>query len=162
MALALGLGMIRFLVVQHGSTCSERKGSIFNHSDTPNVSYTIDTITDTIRYTTTRHIEPDEELCIFYGRYLWFLPEGADGDAMVRDFAAAEVVDGWASLSMIDISPDAHRVLESNPSEIISEQDLPFTRVKIIPDDVEEEEPSAIRTSACRSNRPVRVSDVFI
>ena len=104
-------------------------------------------------------------MCIFYGRNLWFLPEGADGDAIVRDSPVAEVVDGWASLPTIDISADdthARHVLEGDPSEIVSEQDLPFTRVKIIPDDEEEEEPSAIRTSACCSNRPVRVSNISI
>ncbi|KZS99472.1 uncharacterized protein LAESUDRAFT_622207, partial [Laetiporus sulphureus 93-53] len=54
MALALGLG------------------SLFNHSQSPNVSYIINTKTESIRYTTMRRIETGEELCIFYGHKLWF------------------------------------------------------------------------------------------
>ncbi|KAH7922040.1 hypothetical protein BV22DRAFT_992990, partial [Leucogyrophana mollusca] len=56
MALALGLG------------------SLFNHSSSPNVSYTTDSREDRIRYTTTRLVDQDEELCIFYGHKLWFEP----------------------------------------------------------------------------------------
>ncbi|OSX60029.1 hypothetical protein POSPLADRAFT_1086915, partial [Postia placenta MAD-698-R-SB12] len=54
MALALGLG------------------SLFNHSSSPNVSYIIDTETESIRYTTIRAVTEGEELCIFYGHKLWF------------------------------------------------------------------------------------------
>ncbi|KAF8194232.1 cytidine deaminase-like protein [Pholiota molesta] len=52
MALALGLG------------------SLFNHSEAPNVSYTLDTKLDCIKYTTVHDVHPDEELCIYYGQNL--------------------------------------------------------------------------------------------
>ncbi len=55
-----------------------RIGSLFNHSDPPNVTYEIDLATDSIRYTTVRDIEPGEELCIFYGHNLWFQPVESD------------------------------------------------------------------------------------
>ncbi|UZJ57236.1 hypothetical protein CBS101457_006556 [Exobasidium rhododendri] len=43
-------------------------GSLFNHSyTTPNVSYTLDRATGTIRYTLMRDVMPEEELCISYG-----------------------------------------------------------------------------------------------
>jgi tRNA-specific adenosine deaminase 3 len=118
----------------------------------------MDTTADTIRYTTTRQIEPDEELCIFYGRDLWFSPDDTHRSAVIRDQPVNEVVDGWASLSTIEPPDDTHprRVSpEADPSEIIPEQDLPFTMVKITPDEEEEEEPNAIRTSACCPNIPI-------
>mmetsp|Transcript_2887 Transcript_2887/g.5932 ORF Transcript_2887/g.5932 Transcript_2887/m.5932 type:complete len:151 (+) Transcript_2887:3-455(+) len=47
-------------------------GSIFNHSDPPNVDYRLDKDAMTIRYYAARDIEADEELCIYYGANLWF------------------------------------------------------------------------------------------
>ncbi|KAI1307679.1 hypothetical protein EDD11_004460 [Mortierella claussenii] len=54
MALALGLG------------------SMFNHSNNPNVGFQRDFDHNLIRYTTLREIPPNEELCISYGLNLWF------------------------------------------------------------------------------------------
>ncbi|KAF9934896.1 hypothetical protein FBU30_010163 [Linnemannia zychae] len=54
MALALGLG------------------SMFNHSNTPNVGFQRDFENSLIRYSALREILPDEELCISYGPNLWF------------------------------------------------------------------------------------------
>ncbi|ORZ06171.1 hypothetical protein BCR41DRAFT_277275, partial [Lobosporangium transversale] len=54
MALALGLG------------------SMFNHSNMPNVGFQRDFNNKLIRYTTLREIQPNEELCISYGPNLWF------------------------------------------------------------------------------------------
>lgn len=54
MALALGLG------------------SLFNHSDQPNVSFKLNTQQYTIEYTTFRPIQQGEELCIFYGHQATF------------------------------------------------------------------------------------------
>lgn len=54
MALALGLG------------------SIFNHNNDPNVGWICDFHTRTIRYITLRDVKKGEELCISYGRELWF------------------------------------------------------------------------------------------
>ncbi|KAJ7644063.1 cytidine deaminase-like protein [Roridomyces roridus] len=114
MALALGLG------------------SLFNHSDSPNVSYTIDACTDSIRYIAARNIEPDEELCIYYGHNLWFDPAGAKA-AVPKDELDA---DGWGGLT--NLQPEI-------PSDdaIVPEEDLPFERFKPPP---EEETAESIRT----------------
>ncbi|KAI9497328.1 hypothetical protein BDB00DRAFT_757073 [Zychaea mexicana] len=47
-------------------------GSMFNHNTNPNVGYYRDFKNKVIRYTTTRDIEIDEEMCISYGSNLWF------------------------------------------------------------------------------------------
>ena len=47
-------------------------GSLFNHSQTPNLDYRIDHGQRIIRYFTARNILPDEELTIYYGQKLWF------------------------------------------------------------------------------------------
>ncbi|KXN88195.1 SET domain-containing protein 7 [Leucoagaricus sp. SymC.cos] len=120
MALALGLG------------------SLFNHSDQPNVSFALDTSTDSIRYTTTRDIEQDEELCIFYGHKLWFSPVGVS----VKDDAQAsheDYNDGWGGLSTIDYNeekiPRVNPFLNGDAAELISDEDLPFVRYKHPPDE---------------------------
>ncbi|KAH6911373.1 cytidine deaminase-like protein [Coprinopsis sp. MPI-PUGE-AT-0042] len=141
MALALGLG------------------SIFNHHDPPNVSFSLDTSTDSIRYTTTRDIQPAEELCIFYGHKLWFTPSEALSSTSPGP-GASEVEnrdDGWGGLSLVDPSEQegedglgsykGHLIqnpyMEGDPDEILPEEDLPFTRYKLPP---EEETPDTIRT----------------
>ncbi|KZT09334.1 uncharacterized protein LAESUDRAFT_675229 [Laetiporus sulphureus 93-53] len=156
MALALGLG------------------SLFNHSQSPNVSYIIDTKTESIRYTTMRRIETGEELCIFYGHKLWFdvMNDGAGSG----DVEEEEVDDGWGGLAGLNANErrseiedgswaksDAQSVdgreetFESllerqirefqggGPDEVVPEEQLPFTRVKLT-DDEEEEELSAVHT----------------
>lgn len=60
MALALGLG------------------SLFNHSKYPNVAFHLDRERQCIRYTLTRDVESDEELCISYGA--WGRQYEDDGD----------------------------------------------------------------------------------
>merc|ERR1719272_2577315 len=50
-------------------------GSLFNHSESPNLSYILDSKTDTIRFYTCRAIDAGEELFIFYGEDLWFDPQ---------------------------------------------------------------------------------------
>jgi tRNA-specific adenosine deaminase 3 len=57
-------------------------GSLFNHSATPNVSYTLHPETLTIHYQTTRPVATWEELCICYGDKLWF--EDANAGAQDR------------------------------------------------------------------------------
>ncbi|KAF9454762.1 cytidine deaminase-like protein [Macrolepiota fuliginosa MF-IS2] len=133
MALALGLG------------------SLFNHADPPNVSFTLDTSTDSIRYVTTRYIEPGEELCIFYGHKLWFSPAGAtaenDADGI---FQEDHNDDGWGGLSTVDYDESVESTSPINPfaggdpDELVFEGDLPFTRHKLPP---EEEEPDTVRTT---------------
>ncbi|KIK69616.1 hypothetical protein GYMLUDRAFT_236120 [Collybiopsis luxurians FD-317 M1] len=114
MALALGLG------------------SLFNHSNSPNVSYTLNPQTESIRYETVRDINEDEELCIFYGHKLWFDPVDTAVSA-----EAPEPEDGWGGLSAVRNNGD------SDPDEIVAEQSLPFTRLKPPP---EEEDLESVRT----------------
>ncbi|KAF8272827.1 hypothetical protein EI94DRAFT_1826683 [Lactarius quietus] len=106
MALALGLG------------------SLFNRSDTPNVSYTIDTATESIRFTTARAVELDEELCVRYNHDPSLSSEelGSNGSVELAD----------------DATPD--------PNEILLDDDLPFTRVKLTSDEDDEETAETVRT----------------
>ncbi|KAH9999627.1 cytidine deaminase-like protein [Russula compacta] len=136
MALALGLG------------------SLFNHSDSPNVSYTIDTATESIRYTTVRAVEADEELCIYYGPNLWFKPAGiSDGHTCTGTELAldADADDGWGSLSAVvgaGEAPPNCVLREDRPdrNEILPDEDLPFTRIKLTSDEDDEETLEAVRT----------------
>ncbi|KAI0755242.1 hypothetical protein C8Q80DRAFT_1266723 [Daedaleopsis nitida] len=139
MALALGLG------------------SLFNHAQRPNVSYTIDYATESIQYTTSRRILPDEELCIFYGHKLWFDPVDAT-DAGRRE-PSEEPDDGWGGLIAVEddgeeesgeISTSSiHALLDrsngGNPEQVVPEEKLPFRRLKLTPEEEEEEDMDAIR-----------------
>ncbi|KAI9061359.1 hypothetical protein FKP32DRAFT_1576160 [Trametes sanguinea] len=134
MALALGLG------------------SLFNHSQRPNVSYSIDTTTESIRYTTTRPIVIDEELCIFYGHKLWFDP--VDATDRVDAGVADDTDDGWGGLTNMggdESSTDAlddwlvDQYAEGDPDAAIPEEQLPFVRLKLTPEDEEEEDLESIR-----------------
>ncbi|KAJ7459772.1 cytidine deaminase-like protein [Mycena latifolia] len=123
MALALGLG------------------SLFNHSNSPNLSYTIDTSTDSIRYTTTRNVKLDEELCIYYGSNLWFEPAGRDAE---RPSSSPEKGDGWGGLSNVDIPQDSLPIFfDGSVDDVVPEEDLPFERFKPPP---EEETLNTVRT----------------
>jgi hypothetical protein len=72
-------------------------GSLFNHSNSPNVSYRVDTLHKTITYTSSyKYICKDEELCISYGSKLWF--EDADPKKNEDDSSDDEQqADGLAS-----------------------------------------------------------------
>ncbi|KAI0700031.1 hypothetical protein C8T65DRAFT_791195 [Cerioporus squamosus] len=142
MALALGLA-----------------GSLFNHSQRPNVSYSIDPATESIRYVTSRRVLPDEELCILYGHKLWFGPV----DAADRSQPSSELVDDspddpWCALpssgvddeddkgegpSKLDAMFDSFD--EGDPKQVVSDEELPFRRLKLTPQDEEEEEMDAVR-----------------
>ena len=150
MALALGLGALNCLSPHFGYLISANTGSLFNHSDSPNVSYSIDTATESIRYTTARAVDPDEELCIYYGSSLWFksveIPISGE-----RTRADTELVeeDGWGGLSaVVGEAPSPKRILEEmpNPNEILPDEDLPFTRVKLTSDEDDEETSETVRT----------------
>ncbi len=106
-----------------------RIGSLFNHSDPPNVTYEIDLATDSIRYTTVRDIEPGEELCIFYGHNLWFQPVESDSHP-------AEESDAEEPLPM-SANSQSH-------DDIVAEDNLPFFKIKPPPD---EGDLASIRTS---------------
>ncbi|KAG1745824.1 cytidine deaminase-like protein [Suillus paluster] len=118
MALALGLG------------------SLFNHSTHPNVTYTFDSAHECIRYTSTRRINPDEELCIFYGHKLWFDPSPFDqhGQSDFLDILA------------IDSEVDEAEPRNTGDSDVILEGEaLPFIWKKLQIDE-EEESMEDIRT----------------
>lgn len=126
-------------------------GSLFNHSQSPNVSFTLDPTTESIKYITTRQVEPDEELCIFYGHKLWF--DAIDAGPSYVPVPSQEPDDGWGGLGPLTdtvegpYSDEDEPVADDNPDEIILEENLPFTRVRITPDDEEEETLESIRTS---------------
>ncbi|KAI0264013.1 cytidine deaminase-like protein [Gloeopeniophorella convolvens] len=126
MALALGLG------------------SLFNHSDAPNVTYTIDASTESVRYTTTRAVEPNEELCIHHpGPNLWPEPVGASQHAPT-EVVAGNGCGGLSTVTSETSSPAPEIYPDGN--EIVPEEDLPFTRVKLTPDEDDEDTPETIRT----------------
>ncbi|KAI0084800.1 cytidine deaminase-like protein [Irpex rosettiformis] len=127
MALALGLG------------------SLFNHSQAPNVSYRLEPGTESIRYTTTRRIAPDEELCIFYGHSLWFQAVDIPNTVLAEEAPDDE----WGGLSRLqgEDEDDIYDVslTDGDPDDLILEHNLPFTRLKLI-DDEAEDELSAVQT----------------
>ncbi|KAF9481206.1 hypothetical protein BDN70DRAFT_912372 [Pholiota conissans] len=121
-------------------------GSIFNHSHSPNTSYTRDTKLDCIMYTTVHDVQPGEELCIYYGDNLWF----SDANAGSSKEDTPDLDDGWGGLTAVaeDEVANGHPEIvnpyaEGPQEEIIPEDDLPFTRFKLPP---EEEDPQSIRT----------------
>ncbi|KAG1772311.1 cytidine deaminase-like protein [Suillus occidentalis] len=128
MALALGLG------------------SLFNHSSHPNVSYTIDTAHDCIRYTSTRTINLDEELCIFYGHKLWFDPVGTT--ANLEPQVCLDQSDQSAFLDILAIDSEMDEAEQWNtkdPNDILEGEALPFIWKKLQIDE-EEESMEDIRT----------------
>jgi tRNA-specific adenosine deaminase 3 len=116
---------------------------LFNHADPPNVSFSLDLLTDSIRYTTTRNIFPDEELCIFYGHKLWFTPFRGQPPSeanMVADTFKEETEDPWDGLFELG---STNQTLDEDANEVVAEEDLPFT--KWIARNPEEDE-STLRT----------------
>ncbi len=117
-------------------------GSLFNHSKNPNVSYILDHDTESIKYTTARTITIGEELCIFYGHKLWF--ESTEDEESQR--TADEPDDGWGGLTSLQNESagqdtpvkDMWPLLIGNPDDVVPEEQLPFTRVKLIDDEDED------------------------
>ncbi|KAJ7095947.1 cytidine deaminase-like protein [Mycena belliarum] len=125
MALALGLG------------------SLFNHSNFPNLSYAIDTSSDSIRYTTTRNVKQGEELCIYYGSNLWFEP-ARPGAAGLSSNGRNDDDDEWGGLSRVEILPDSlPAFFQGSMDDTVQAEDLPFERFKPPP---EEETLETLRT----------------
>ncbi|KAI9568605.1 hypothetical protein HD554DRAFT_2022042 [Boletus coccyginus] len=110
MALALGLG------------------SLFNHAEDPNVSFSVDSARECIVYTSARTIQPDEELCIFYGHQLWFDP--IDG-APSRTSNVHENTDPWGGLADIQGYTEDDVTSASSDNDVVAEDDLPFTWKKL-------------------------------
>ena len=165
MALALGLGAPNLSIPMPYLGCPNfiHTGSLFNHSDSPNVSYSIDTATESIRYTTVRAVEPDEELCIFYGSNLWFKSTEtpiSEGERTRADTDTGLVDDGWGGLSAVTSeASSSKRVLEDmqKPNEILPDEDLPFTRVKLTSDEDDEETSETVRTGEHIPRFPARL-----
>ena len=98
-ALALGLGISLDVFYSYFLPSGQPMlGSLFNHSQTPNVSYNLDQDTQSIRFTTFRTISPGEELYICYGREedLWW----NRGAQSARPPSPPE--DHWQALSALD------------------------------------------------------------
>ena len=94
-------------------------------------------------------MSPGEELCIFYGSKLSFTPAEQSSNCSTHIAASEAQVDGddWGRSSVVEPVNDnlfVNPYLEGDPDEIIPEEDLPFTRLKLSP---EEEDVESIRTS---------------
>ncbi|KAG1774839.1 hypothetical protein EV702DRAFT_974229 [Suillus placidus] len=128
MALALGLG------------------SLFNHSSHPNVSYAIDPAHECIRYTSTRTVNPEEELCIFYSHKLWFDPVGT-----TENLGPQVCLDQIEQPEFLDILAVDSEVVEvepwdsGDPNDILEGEALPFIWKKLQIDE-EEESMKDVRT----------------
>lgn len=160
MALALGLG--RYF--DHPSSCrvlNGQVGSLFNHDQTPNVSFSLDRVTDSIRYTTTRDILPDEELCIFYGHKLWFEDVNAAQESSSAAVEADDLWGGLAAVSGFDAAADESEEEDGDSSTPVTEEDLPFVRVRITPDEEEEEDLESVRTGAVHFERSLCPADIL-
>lgn len=116
-------------------------GSLFNHSESPNVSFSIDTSSNTIRYTATRVVLSNEELCIFYGQRLWFQPTGASIDIPVAINGLGEELK-----TINSVFCDPNPFLEGYQDDHVPEAELPFHRTKVTPDDEEEDFEGSVRT----------------
>lgn len=102
-----------------------------------------------------RDVQPDEELCIYYGHNLWF----SAAQSATANAAVAEVDDGWGGLTAVVEDDEVYKSNEITnpyadgaPDEIISEDELPFTRFKLPP---EEEDAESIRTGTFCGGRRV-------
>ena len=104
-------------------------GSLFNRSDALLVSYPIDTANESIRFTTTRTVEPDEDLCVRYSQI--------EEESELADGGSSKLSSGEASNHV--------------PSNVQPERDpdhLPFIGVKLTSDEDDEEAAETIRTSS--------------
>ena len=133
---------------------------MFNHSQRPNVSYALDAATESIRYVTSRRVLPGEELCIFYGHRLWFDPvDAADRAEPCADpLLSGTPENPWGALPRVDDGDDDNRgegpsgldavvdaFADGDPDEVVPEEELPFKRLKLTPEEEEEEEMDAVR-----------------
>jgi len=100
------------------------------------VSYSVDTTRECIVYTSVRTIQPDEELCIFYGHQLWFDP--IDG-APSRTSDVDENTDPWGGLADIQGHSGDNVANASSDNDAVAEDDLPFTWKKLGLEKEEEE-----------------------
>lgn len=102
MAVALGIGAFAVSSLSRLSLPSHPAGSLFNHSASPNVTYSLDYSQYTISYRTAKPVQRGDELLIFYGHSVRFSHSDAAApqDAQVEDVETAE--DGWGGLGNLD------------------------------------------------------------
>ena len=115
-----------------------------NHDASPNVSFVLDTPTESIRYITSRKIHSGEELFIFYGHNLWFKSAGSS-EIFMNDVDES-TDDTWGGLN--EIREDENPYSNGKKDEVIPEEELPVVRTKITPDE-EEDASDTIATSMC-------------
>ncbi|GAA5904845.1 hypothetical protein JCM6882_003221 [Rhodosporidiobolus microsporus] len=92
-------------------------GSLFNHSSSPNVSYTLDPAQYTISYRAAKRIAAGEELCIFYGHNVSF----SGDDAPTSPFESERPDDGWGGLGGLDADASSSASASVHGSETGSE-----------------------------------------
>lgn len=103
MAVALGIGAsARLSFPGRPFSRSLSIGSLFNHSASPNVTYSLDYSQYTISYRTAKPVQRGDELTIFYGHSVRFANSdaAASTDVQAEDAEAAE--DGWGGLGNLD------------------------------------------------------------
>jgi hypothetical protein len=117
------------------------------------VSYTLDRATDSIRYTTTRLVEQDEELCIYYGHKLWFKPvEATARNPIVPDPGESAAEDVWGGMSALAADDLSSGDEQANPwaagdqRELVDEDAVPFDRIRTTPDELTEEDAASVQT----------------
>lgn len=104
-------------------------GSLFNHDTvSPNVSYALDKTKQVIRYTTKRHVDEGEELCIFYGHGVHF---GDKGELLVEKDPEAQQTEEEAITALESVNIHGGSTSVANASDnmhdpVIHPDDLPF------------------------------------
>jgi tRNA-specific adenosine deaminase 3 len=134
---------------------------MFNHSSSPNVSYTLKSTQEAIWYTTTRMIAENEELNIFYGHKLWFDDVAASQQNINLSLEEEDLAlpifgddfNGVSHQSSLDVKWSQLVVSYSSgrDDDIVNEEDLPFTRIRTIPMEPPEESPDDIMTGMLSS-----------
>lgn len=113
--------------------------------------YTLDSTNDCIRYTSTRSIKPDEELCIFYGHKLWFDPVN-----VIETIEPQPLLEQHSHSGFLDILATDNEAYEieplgpGDPNDILESDALPFVWKKLQIDE-EEETIENVRTSKFNS-----------
>ncbi|KAM0749917.1 hypothetical protein T439DRAFT_42353 [Meredithblackwellia eburnea MCA 4105] len=108
-------------------------GSLFNHSQSPNVSFELDTTGYVIRYRTFKKVEEGEELCIFYGHRTRF-----EGDGERERAEDSEEEEGGGLMSALNIVEHGEKKEKRKWDEdIVLFKDLEWEKVteKIDPED---------------------------
>ena len=106
------------------------------------MNFSLDSSSESIHYTTTRCIDAGEELCIFYGAKLWFETDRLPAESTMPETAADE----WGGLTGIEATDVEEGVaIVDGVDAIVPEDQLPFKRLKITPDD-EEEDANSLQT----------------